>query len=115
MPMKFEVYCDESHPDVFFSKKNPAKYLVIGSLWLEADVRAELKAAIHDLRDKHKIGPDFKWAKVSPNKAEFYHQLISLFFDYPDRVRFRCIARRKARLDKDSPSGLYYATVAKLA
>lgn len=90
--MKFEVYCDESRPDLFTSKNPPAKYMVIGSLWLCADDRAEFKTAIHALRDKHRVGGEFKWRKVSPSRVEFYKDLLNWFVDVDDRLRFRCIA-----------------------
>jgi len=90
--MKFEIYCDESRPDLFASKKPTAKYMVIGSLWLQADDRDEFKAAIHALRDKHRVGGEFKWRKISPSRLEFYRDLLSWFVDMGDRLRFRCIA-----------------------
>ena len=37
--MKFEVYCDESRPDLLSSQKPAAQYMVIGGLWLPADQR----------------------------------------------------------------------------
>ena len=54
--MKFEVYCDESYPDLLLSKKPTGKFLVIGSLWLESGIRKDLKELIHRLREQHKIG-----------------------------------------------------------
>jgi len=89
--MKFEVYCDESRPDLFASQKSSAKYMVIGSLWLQADSRDEFKAAIHALRDKHRVGGEFKWQKISPSRVEFYKDLLTWFLDMGDRLRFRCI------------------------
>lgn len=68
-----------------------AQYLVIGSLWLESQLRAELKQAIKELKDKHKVRAEFKWNKVSRSREEFYKALIRTFFGYGDRVRFRCI------------------------
>jgi hypothetical protein len=42
--MKFEVYCDESHPDALSSTKQHALYLLIGSfLWLPAEQRQNVK------------------------------------------------------------------------
>ena len=111
--MKFDVYCDESRPDLFASKKPGAKYMVIGSVWLQADDRAEFKAAIHALRDKHRIGGEFKWQKVSPSRAEFYKELIHWFVQAGDRLRFRCIAvdREKVNLlkyhESDQELGFY--------
>lgn len=90
--MKFEVYCDESRPDLFASSKPVGKFMVIGGVWLRADDRTEFKAAIHALRDKYHVGGEFKWQKVSPSRVEFYKELAKWFMEAGDRLRFRCIA-----------------------
>jgi hypothetical protein len=91
--MKFEVYCDESRPDLLSSQHPPVRYLVIGSLWLRSDDRQEFKDIIHGLRDKHKIGGEFKWQKVSPSRLDFYRELVEWFMSMgSERLRFRCIA-----------------------
>jgi hypothetical protein len=97
--MKFEVYCDESRPDLFGSKRPPAAFMVIGSLWLPADHREEFKAAVHGLRDAHRIGGEFKWQKVSPSRLQFYKELVEWFFAASDRLRFRCIAVEQAKVN----------------
>ena len=97
--MKFEVYCDESRPDLLCSKKPTAQYMVIGGLWLHVEERVRLKNDIHALRDKHKIGCEFKWQKVSPSRVEFYCALIDLFVAMGDRLRFRCIAVDHEKVD----------------
>lgn len=91
--MKFEVYCDESRPDLLSSQNPPVRYLVIGSLWLRTEDRQEFKNIIHSLRDKHKIGGEFKWQKVSPSRLDFYQELVEWFMSIgSERLRFRCIA-----------------------
>lgn len=90
--MKFEVYCDESRPDLLCSEKPQAKFMVIGSLWLKAEDRQVFKNEIHELRDRHHIGGEFKWNKVSPSRLEFYSDLVDWFAEKGDRLRFRCIA-----------------------
>ncbi len=97
--MKFEVYCDESRPDLLCSKHPTAQYMVIGGLWLAAEDRAQAKADIHTLRDKHKIGGEFKWQKVSPSRLAFYRDLADWFVSMGDRVRFRCIAVDHKQVD----------------
>jgi hypothetical protein len=97
--MKFDVYCDEARPDLFCSKKPPVDYLVIGSLWSHREDRAGLKTAIHELRNRHKVGGEFKWQKVSPSRVAFYQDLIALFFSEGDRLRFRCIAVNRTKVD----------------
>jgi len=90
--MRFEVYCDESRPDLLVSAKPGARFMVIGSLWLRADDRDEFKTRIHELRDRHRVGGEFKWQKVSPSRQGFYEELVAWFHDQGDRLRFRCIA-----------------------
>ncbi len=92
--MNFEVYCDENHPELFTSDKNKitANYLVIGSLWLPADLREDIKDRIKDLRKKHNKWGEVKWRKVSRSSLSFYKALIDLFESYGQQLRFRCIA-----------------------
>jgi hypothetical protein len=111
--MLFDVYCDESRPDLFASQRPQAKYLVIGSLWMPAGKRQEFKKAIHDLRNKHKIGGEFKWQKVSPSRQGFYCELVRWFANVGNDLRFRCIVvdREKVNLlkfhDGDPELGFY--------
>jgi hypothetical protein len=90
--MKIDIYCDEAYPDLFSSNHPQAQYLLIGSLWLKSDDREQIKANIHGLRKKHKVGGEFKWTKVSPSKIDFYKDLLTWFYDQGENLRFRCIA-----------------------
>ncbi len=97
--MKFEVYCDEAHPDVFTSANPRGQYLMIGSLWLPAGLREEIKQKVVELRQRHHAWGEIKWSKVSPNRQDFYIELIDLFFSYGDNLRFRCIAVDRQQVD----------------
>lgn len=97
--MNIDVYCDESQSDVFASKGNSARFLVIGSLWLERSHTSVFKQAIHVLREHHKIGPEFKWSKVSASRHAFYEELISWFLSLGVELRFRCIVVAKDEVD----------------
>jgi len=90
--MEFDVYCDESRPDLFASNAPRSNYMVIGSLWLPKDLRNVYKTEIHELREKHKIGPEFKWQKVSKSRIQFYTELVEWFFSKGEDLRYRCIA-----------------------
>jgi hypothetical protein len=98
-PVRFEVYCDESRPDLFASRKSSDRFLTIGSLWLRVDDRERLKEQLHELRNRHSIGGEFKWSKISPSRAAFYRELIGWFFDQGDRLRFRCIAVDRSQVN----------------
>ena len=97
--MNIEVYCDEAYPDLFSSQSKQAKYMFIGSLWLETQAREKYKASIHQLRNQYKIGGEFKWNKVSPSRLDFYKDLISWFVDQGENLRFRCIAIDSNKVD----------------
>ena len=91
--MRFEIYCDESWPDVFWSKtQNRHGLLMIGGLWLPADLRQEIKSAINRQKITYNYNFEIKWHKVHSEKEEFYKSLVDLFLSYKDTLRFRCIA-----------------------
>ncbi len=110
--MDFEVYCDENHPELFTSEKPNARYLMIGSLWLPADLRVKIKKSIWELREKHNVWGEIKWCKVNKNKLSFYKELIDLFESHGEQLRFRCIAVDHGDFDKkwhqnDNELGFY--------
>jgi hypothetical protein len=99
--MDFEVYCDENHPELFTSKKPTVDYLMIGSLWLPASIRKEIKEHIWKLRKEHGVWGEIKWSKVSRRSLGFYMALIDLFESYGEQLRFRCIAVDHRQFDGD--------------
>lgn len=85
---------------------------MIGSLWLPAEQRNELKQKINILRENHNTHGEIKWSKISPSRVAFYLGLVDLFFDYEDNLRFRCIAVDRTELnmslhDNDGELGFY--------
>jgi hypothetical protein len=111
--MRFEIYCDESRPDLLVSTHPNGKYMVIGSLWLAAESRQTFKNEINLLRNRHKIGPEFKWQKISPSRSLFYKELMEWFYSKKEFLRFRCIAVEQQKLnlvkyhDSDQELGFY--------
>ena len=111
--MDFDVYCDESHPDLLISQKSNARFIVIGSLWLKQETRKTFKKEINEFKKQYFVGGEIKWGKVSPSRFEFYKQLISWFFDKGHNLRFRAIVidREKVNLltyhDNDQELGFY--------
>jgi hypothetical protein len=98
--MNYEIYCDESQPDVFWSQSNErAKYLMIGGLWLPAELRQDIKHDIRNIKEEFRIKSEFKWHKVHSSKELFYMALIDLFMKYGDQLRFRCIAVEGDKVD----------------
>jgi len=90
--MKIDVYCDETLPDLFTSQNPKDDLMLLGSLWIEHELRGKIKTDIKELRKKHNCWGEIKWTKVSPSKESFYLELVNLFFSYGMEMRFRCIA-----------------------
>lgn len=110
--MQFEVYCDEAMPDLFSSQKPAGRYLMIGSLWLPAAMRKEVKDKIQEIREKRNTWGENKWSKVSPSRLSFYLDLVDLFESYGLDMRFRCIAVDHTQVnmelhDNDKELGFY--------
>ena len=97
--MDFEVYCDESWPDLLSSVRSNVSYMVIGSLWFPAELRVAYKDAIHQLRDKHRVGGELKWQKISRSREDFYRDLVVWFCEQGEDLRFRAIAVDQQRVD----------------
>ena len=95
--MKFEIYCDESSPEVLWDR-NANKYLVLGSIWIPSDFREKLKNNIKQIKLKHKYRNEIKWNKVSPSSFEFYKSQVKYFID-TDFIRFRGIIVKTDKLD----------------
>lgn len=89
--MNINVYCDETLPDLFTTTKEIEKRLLIGSLWIEEELKENIKNAIKELRKEYNCWGEIKWTKISPSQEKFYLELINLFFSYGEQVRFRCI------------------------
>lgn len=90
--MHFEVYCDESRPEVFTSRGTNGRLLMIGSLWLPKELRVQVKEEVKAIRQRWGVWGEIKWSKVSPSKLSFYESVVDLFLSYGDQLRFRCIA-----------------------
>jgi hypothetical protein len=98
--MNFEVYCDESRQDLFRAPLPGENYVLIGGVWLKADKRTAYKAAIRELREKHHVGGEFAWNRVSPSRVEFYLDLVRFFCgESADDLRFRVIVLRSDELN----------------
>lgn len=110
--MKFEIYCDESMPDLFSSRNPRGRYLMIGGLWLPAAMRHDVKNKVTLIRERHKVWGEMKWTKISPSKQEFYEEIIDLFMSFGMDMRFRCIAVDREQVNlalhgSDSELGFY--------
>lgn len=85
--MVIDIYCDESRQDLLASKTSISednKFCCIGGVMVPADARAEIKAKIKALKEKHCVYGEIKWSTVSPSKLQFYLDLVDMFFDSQD-------------------------------
>jgi hypothetical protein len=96
--MKFEVYCDESNPEFFKSRREGRCYVLIGGVWVRAEDRAAHKAAIKEIRQRHNVHGEFKWNRVSPSRLEFYTDIVKWFFATRE-ARFRTIVLKVDELN----------------
>ena len=100
--MNMEIYCDNAFPDLFTSNNPKADYLMIGSLWLPADLREEMKDRIKAVRRCHNTWGEIKWNKISRSRLGFYFDLIDLFVSYDeDELHFRGIAVNRKQMKYD--------------
>lgn len=90
--MDFEVYCDESRPELFVA--HPGSQLphnaLIGSVWIPSDLRPIVKGSVKELRNKYNIRGEAKWTKVTPSSLAFYKDFVDLVLTNPN-AHFRCI------------------------
>ncbi|HVA47717.1 MAG TPA: DUF3800 domain-containing protein [Pirellulales bacterium] len=90
--MDFEVYCDESRPDLFASQREGiGRFMVIGSLWIKATDRAVFKEELNAIRNRHTTFGEMKWRSVAPARQAFYLEVIDWFVAKKLDCRYRCI------------------------
>ena len=82
------VYCDES----CHLQHDQSKVMSLGAISCPFDIHASLARSVQSLKRQHGFAPDFeiKWTKVSPARAEFYLDLVDLFFN-ENGLHFRAI------------------------
>jgi len=95
--MKFDVYCDESSPDLLYHRE-ASKFSLISSLWLPHEKRVEFKQSINEIKEKHHYYSEIKWKKVSNNHMDFFVDLATFFFS-AEYLRFRAIMIESDKID----------------
>jgi hypothetical protein len=85
---------------------------MIGSLWLPAELRTEIKDKVKVIRQRHSAWGEIKWSKISPSRLHFYLDLVDLFESYGFDFRFRCIAVDRTQVnislhENDKELGFY--------
>ncbi len=89
------IYSDESR-----HTSGGDNFMVIGAISCKRDEKRELVHKIHLLKKKHNAQGEFGWKRLSPNKKEFYFELIDLFLE--NDLEFRCIVVDKRFVDDET-------------
>jgi len=96
---QINIYCDESrHTSDPFDT-----FTVIGAIACPRDQKREVVRRIHCLKAKHKAHGEFGWKRLSPNRRDFYWDLLELF--KTSELTFRCLTVDRSLLDHDTFNG----------
>jgi len=87
-----DIYCDESGTD-------SGRYLVIGGLWVKRLYHPIILRQLTAFRTKYELTREIKWAKISKGYFNQYKDLLDLYFNCWNRVRFYCIVVEKQKVD----------------
>jgi len=92
------VYCDESN----HLESDGISPMVLGAVFGQVEEIKTANTRIREIKVRHGIDPhtEIKWTKVSPNKIQFYLDLIDYFFDSDD-LHFRAVIVNKKELDHE--------------
>ncbi len=91
----FNVYCDES----CHLERGRSPVMMLGCIWCPTAMSRSISDRIRGVKAYHGLTTqddytppnkpfEIKWTKVSPAKADFYNDLVNLFFEEPN-LRFR--------------------------
>lgn len=103
--MLYDVYCDESRQDLIVEKSSidsHNRFVCIGGIMLPTEKREMLKDSIKDLKLKYSLYGELKWGNVSPNKINFYLELIDLFFSTDSSIDFRTVVLDAKDIDNET-------------
>ena len=100
---EYLIYCDESR----HTSDSGDRFMVIGALSCPASRKRALVRRIHNLRAIHSAQGEFGWKRLSPNKKQFYWDLLGLFIGEAD-LQFRCIVVDKTSFVSEDPELGFY-------
>ncbi len=94
MKQHINIYSDESR-----HTSGGDNFMVIGAISCKREEKRDLVHKIHFLKKKHNAQGEFGWKRVSPNKKEFYFELIDFFIAHD--LNFRCIVVDKRLINDE--------------
>lgn len=89
------IYCDESR-----HTSGGDRFMVIGAVLCDREKKREYVHQIHLLKKKHHAQGEFGWKRLSPNKQDFYFELIDFFMEKD--IGFKCIVVDRNRVDNET-------------
>jgi len=90
------IYCDESR-----HTSDPSDaFIVIGAILCPRQGKRDIVHRINCLKAKHRAQGEFGWKRLSPNRKNFYWDLLKLFSDSP--LAFRCLTVDRNILDHET-------------
>ena len=103
---KINIYCDESR-----HTSGGDQFMVIGAVICDREKKREYVHQIHLLKKRYNTQGEFGWKRLSPNRKDFYFELIDFFME--NDINFKCIVVDKSKIDNeryndgDSELGFY--------
>ncbi len=91
MKEHINIYSDESR------HTSGGDFMVIGAISCKREDKRDIVHKIHTLKKKYNTQGEFGWKRISPNKKEFYFDLIDLFLE--NNLGFRAIVVEKNLID----------------
>lgn len=90
------IYCDES----CHLENDNVEIMTIGLVTCPLEKTREIATRLREIKAKHKMKKNFeiKWNDISPNKKQFYLDILDYFFD-DDDLMFRAVIAPKKDLD----------------
>jgi hypothetical protein len=74
--------------------------MVIGAILCDREKKREYVHQIHLLKKKYNAQGEFGWKRISPNKQDFYFELINFFMK--NDIGFKCIVIDKSKIDNET-------------
>lgn len=89
------IYCDESR-----HTNQDDSFMVIGALSCHRDNKEKIYKSIYSIQKMYNTWSEFGWKTISPNRKDFYWDLMAFFVSEND-LFFRCITADKRLLNHD--------------